>query len=120
MKKLLIAMALLTPLSVSADTDTNALEVYNAEVSAVRAYELDDNRAMGVIYLNQQMHVGPNPSNPDVQCELWTYNKNVLNLAMDARQSKTPVTVHYVDSSNVTSGPKGPGFCQVKFINHSW
>lgn len=128
MKKYASVMAVFLPLFLGPLNTANAsetlegTEVYGVKISSVRAYELGDNKPMSRIFVNGQAEIGPNPSYPGVSCELWTYNQNVIDLAKDARNTDSTVTIRYTrgpENDSTHLGPVGPKFCQVQFINHS-
>jgi len=98
MKKLALWIslaALLSPISASAEEEIT--RVFNAEISTVRAYEMENaENPVGVyIAVNGQYAIGENPAHPGVSCALWTYNDRLAELATQAQMSNRPVNIAY-------------------------
>ncbi|UTW44712.1 hypothetical protein KFE80_09935 [bacterium SCSIO 12696] len=104
---LLATLGLLTSVLSSAST----LNVTNATVTRVQAYETTDNSTNVWIHLNGNGRVGPNPINTGTTCELWTNNKTVYSTALAALMSGKKVEVYYAD--------RGEGTLWCKVVNFS-
>ena len=87
--------------------------VLGATVTTVRAYERADGASQVFIALNGYSRVGQNPDVPSVNCELWTYTKEVFSLALAAKASGNKINVGYVASGT------GDTFCKVRYFEIS-
>ncbi|UTW46451.1 hypothetical protein KFE80_06120 [bacterium SCSIO 12696] len=80
-------------------------------VTKVRAYEASDGSTRVYLQINGKNRVGPNPDAPSVNCELWTYTKEVFSIALAAKASGKKVNIRYI--------PRGNGddaFCMVRYL----
>ena len=84
--------------------------VSGATVTTVRAYETNDGSTRIFIALNNHSRVGPNPDVPSVDCELWTYTKQVFSVALAAKASGQKVNVVYVP------GDTSDAYCKVRYF----
>ncbi|MDM3869727.1 hypothetical protein QSV34_00025 [Porticoccus sp. W117] len=105
-KFIAICLLLIPALSQAADGIVNA-----GVITKVRAYETSDGSTVVYLQINGQNRVGPNPDIPSVNCELWTYTKEVFSIALAAKSSGKKVNIRYI--------PRGNGddaFCKVRYL----
>lgn len=88
----------------------NRLLVEGVKVTGVRSYETTDGTTSVFLTINGLGRVGPNPDVPSVNCELWTYSKNVFSVALAAKTSGQKVNIDYVASGT------GDAFCKVRYL----
>lgn len=105
MKILFTILLIASPLQLLA----NHLYVTTATVTEVRAYETSDGSTNVFIGVNNNSRVGPNPNNTSVNCELWTFSKDVLSIALTAKASGQKVKISYVPREDT-----GDEFCKVR------
>jgi len=110
MKKLLISSILLIASLQVSYAEVPDIEVFDASVTAVRVYETAEGSTSGVISLNGNYQVGPNPEHPETNCELWSHNSNVIKAALQAKATNASVHVAYVNNGS------NPAFCKVRFF----
>ena len=103
----LLVLLVVTPTLVFA-VDGN---VSQGEVTTVRAYETGDDSTSVFIGINGQSRVGPNPEATGTNCELWTYSRNVLSVALVAKSSGQKVNIAYVANGS------NPAFCKVRYMS---
>ncbi len=106
----MLKIFILSILLVSSYAFSAERSVVGAKITTVRAYERSDGSTQIYLAVNNRSRVGPNPSIPSVDCELWTHTKEVFSVALAAKASGQMVNIVYVPWDN------GDAYCKVRYL----